>query len=110
MRRVLCNDSHGPGCDPWLMVRRSLALARLPLRRPTAILHGLLAARIAPLGLGLVVELALGSVVDASLTRVRREVALDRVIGGARPGVLRRNASAERRRRILPVRGGLIHR
>jgi hypothetical protein len=51
-------------------------------------LPGFVLSRIAPLRLHLAVELAALYVVDAPLTGVRGEVALDRVSEGTRPGVL----------------------
>src|SRR6266852_4123772 len=53
-----------------------------PTSGTAAILHRFLAGSVASLGLGLVVELALGAVVDAPLTRVRRE--MDGAFNGGR--------------------------
>src|SRR5713101_3815806 len=74
-----------------LDLRRSLQLS---LRPPTPVLHSVLLRRIAPLRLGLPVELPALHVIDATFAGVRREVPLDRVSEGARPGILWRDARA----------------
>lgn len=56
---------------------------------PTAVPPRFFRCRIASLRLGLAIELAARNVIDAGLTGVGREVALDGMAGRASPGVLK---------------------
>ena len=73
-------------------LRASSNLELLPSRPPTPIPRSFLLSCIAPLRLRLAVELPTGHVIDAPLTGVGREVALDRLSRGAGPRVLGRRA------------------
>jgi hypothetical protein len=73
------------GCDGLTRNAHTVRPPGLPLRHAAAAPRGLLAARVAPLGLGPAVEGTPRRVVDTALARVRGEVALDRVdrvVGG----------------------------